>query len=420
MNSTVDTHAPQGFRPVPRTGVIYVMTEAARYGYVRGAPGWANLGQGAPETGIIPGSPDRLTSLSFTTDDLEYAPVDGLPELRDAVAELYNSRYRRGKKSQYTRENVAISSGGRLALTRLVSTLGRGHVGHFLPDYTAYEELLDAFHTFAPIPMLRDPDRGYLFSPEDLEREIQGRGLSAVLLSNPCNPTGKVIHGEELAAWVRTARELECALIVDEFYSHYLYGAPLKSGQSVSAVEFVEDVNSDPVVIFDGLTKNWRYPGFRVSWTVAPKPIIEAIASAGSFLDGGCARPMQLAAVRLLDRANADREANAIQSSFLAKRELMLEGLQSMGIKVSPAPEGGFYCWGDLSGLPAELNTGMRFFRKALEVGVIVVPGVFFDINPGKRRPDRASRFGSFARFSFGPGFEEVSFGLDRLRSLLS
>ena len=43
----------------------------------------------------------------------------------------------------------------------------------------------------------------------------------------------------------------------------------------------------------DGLTKNWRYPGWRVTWTVGPKSVIEAVASAGSFLDGGGSKPMQ-------------------------------------------------------------------------------------------------------------------------------
>ena len=61
----------------------------------------------------------------------------------------------------------------------------------------------------------------------------------------------------------------------------------------------------------------------------------------------------------------------------------------------------------------------MNFFRRALDVGVIVVPGVFFDINPGKRRPDRVSRFGHYARFSFGPSMEEVHFGLQQLKKLI-
>lgn len=410
------TTPTSGFRPVPRTGVIYVMTEAARHGYTPGSADWINLGQGAPETGPLPGAPDRLTNFRVSIADLEYSPIDGLPELRDAVARLYNERYRKGKKSQYTRDNVAISSGGRVALTRLVSTLGRTNVGHFLPDYTAYEELLDAFGTFVPIPVLLDQKAGYRFGPDELEKEILGRGLSAVLLSNPRNPTGQLLAGDELAAWVGVGRSVGCTLIFDEFYSHYIYG---QNRLSLSAAEYVEDVDSDPVVIVDGLTKNWRYPGFRVSWTVGPRSIIESIASAGSFLDGGCPRPMQVAALPLVNRETADMEAAAIQKSFGEKREIMINGLTSLGIGVSPPPAGAFYCWGSLENLPESLNGGMRFFRKALECGVIIVPGQFFDINPGQRRPDRPSRFRKFARFSFGPSKQEIEKGLEKIARLI-
>lgn len=407
---------PPGFRGIPRTGVIYVMTEAARRGYRPDAPDWANLGQGAPETGELPGAPARVNQVDISEADHEYAPVDGLPELREAVAAHYNARYRQGKKSQYTAENVAISAGGRSALTRVVAALGRIHVGHFLPDYTAYEELLDSFGTFSPIPVLLDPDRHYAFSVSELRDEILGRGLGAVLLSNPCNPTGRLLSGRELEGWVGAARELGCALILDEFYSHYVYNTP---GLSVSAAAAVDDVDSDPVLIVDGLTKSWRYPGWRVAWTVGPKAIIEAVGSAGSFLDGGCARPMQRAAVPLLDRSVADQEARALQKVFRDKRRRMIDGLEALDIRVDPPPQGGFYCWGSLSRLPGELSGGMRFFRAALEQGVIVVPGEFFDINPGHRRAERPSRFRQYARFSFGPSLEVIERGLAGLGRLL-
>ncbi|MCP4807974.1 MAG: pyridoxal phosphate-dependent aminotransferase [Proteobacteria bacterium] len=400
------------FRPVPRTGVIYVMTQARKAGWRPEHPDWANLGQGAPETGELPGAPARITQIDLETPHHQYAPVDGLLELRQAVAELYNSRYRQGKASQYTADNVAICAGGRLGLTRLVSTLGFVNVGHFLPDYTAYEELLGSFHSFVPIPVALDPETQYGFGPEALEKEILGRGLSALLISNPCNPTGKMLHGEALARWVRTSRDLGCALMVDEFYSHYNY---VGDGLTVSAAEFVDDVDRDPVVILDGLTKNWRYPGWRVSWTVGPRDVIEAVGSAGSFLDGGCAHPMQRAALPLLAREVADAEAHALQRAFRAKRSRMLEGLEALGIRVDLAPQGGFYCWGELSRLPEGLRTGMDLFRAGLDQGVIVVPGEFFDIDPGHRRPDRASRFARFARFSFGPSMVTVERGLKSL-----
>jgi aspartate/methionine/tyrosine aminotransferase len=128
---------------------------------------------------------------------------------------------------------------------------------------------------------------------------------------------------------------------------------------------------------------------------------------------------MQIAALPLVSREVADQEARAIQKSFGEKRQLMLSGLEKLGIIVDPAPLGAFYCWGDLRNLPQGLNTGMEFFRKALDNGVIIVPGEFFDINPGQRRPDRPSRFQSFARFSFGPPREEIVRGLGRLKRLL-
>lgn len=410
------------FRQVPRTGVIFVMSEAATRGYYYGNDEWANLGQGAPETGQIEGGPPRINTISLVDADHEYAAVPGLWELREAVANLYNRRYRQGKASQYTAENVSISSGGRLALSRVAAALDRMHVGHFLPDYTAYEELLDQFDRFIPIPTPLDPERGYNFSAHELEAEIIARGLSAVLLSNPCNPTGKLIGGSQLEQWVDVGRRLHSYLIFDEFYANYIWD-PVAASQncgSVSAAQYVQDVNKDPIILLDGLTKNWRYPGWRVGWTIAPKDVIDGLGSVGSFMDGGASHPMQKAAIPLLDYDNAEAEAASIRRVFGGKRSYMLRRLVSMGVRVNVAPAGSFYVWGDVSGLPAPIADGMRFFQHALEEQVIVVPGQFFDVNPGKRRSGIVSRFETYVRFSFGPDMPTLKRGLDRLEDMIT
>jgi len=419
------------FRPVPRTGVIYVMAEAGKRGFRYGHPDWCNLGQGAPETGELPGCAPRLSQIDLDPERSEYAPVAGTSDLREAVAELYNHRYRRGMASRYTAENVAIAAGGRVALTRIATALGRVNLGHLLPDYTAYEELLDVFRAFVPIPIVLHERDGFRLSPEVLREAIIGSGLGAILLSNPCNPTGRLIAGEDLRRWVTTAGKLGCALIIDEFYAHFIYGPPsLRSGhdgelpRSVSACAWVEDVDRDPVVVIDGLTKNWRYPGLRLSWTVGPKAVIERVTSAGSFLDGGAPHCIQRAALPLLEPDLADREAAAIQAAFSVKRKVMLERLAAMGIGVAGSddggPEGAFYCFADLRNLPEPLNDGMAFFRKALDQQVITVPGVFFDVDPGKRRDHIASRLAGFVRLSFGPELEQVECGLARLAKLVA
>jgi len=408
-------HSFSGFKPVPKTGVIYVMTEASRRGFNEERPQWSNLGQGAPETGLIPGSPERLVNIRINDAAYEYAPVGGLRALREAVAQLYNERYRTDKKSKYTADNVAIGSGGRLALTRVVSTLGASHVGHFIPDYTAYEELLGSFGTFTPIPISLSPENSYEFTAEDLEKEIQGKGLSALLLSNPANPTGNVIRDQILKDWIIVARDLECALLFDEFYSHYLYEG---EKHSISAAEYVDDVNQDPVIIFDGLTKNWRYPGLRISWTLGPAPLIEAITSAGSFLDGGASHPTQQAILPLIKKSHADQEAISIRKHFVQKKDYLFSRLQELDIKLTE-PQGSFYCWGDLSNLPSSLQNGYNLFEGLLKKKTIIVPGIFFDINPGKRRPKRSTRFANFARFSFGPPIEELERGMNMLEELI-
>jgi len=411
--------APQAFRPVPRTGVIFVTAEAQKRGFDPTSTDWCNLGQGQPETGELPGAPPRIHALAVDPADQEYAPVAGLWELREAIAAHYNRTYRRGLPSQYSAENVSVSGGGRTSLTRAAASLGLINLGHFLPDYTAYEELLDVFKAFTAIPILLDPERGYAFPPDALKKEILGLGLSAVLLSNPSNPTGKVVQGAEMETWVELARGLDCALLIDEFYSHYVWTTDPRAPAPVSAAAHVKDVNKDPIVLFDGLTKNWRYPGWRVTWTVGPRPVIEALSSAGSFLDGGGSKPLQRAALPLFEPGLVRQELQAIHDAFRPKRDRMLQGLKALGIGVSAAPEATFYVWGDLARLPPPLNDGMGLFRAALDHRVITVPGEFFDINPGKRRRGRVSRFRGHARFSFGPSMEVVERALERLADVV-
>jgi hypothetical protein len=299
----------------------------------------------------------------------------------------------------------------------VVAALDNINLGHFIPDYTAYEELLTGFKTFIPIPILLDAGAGYKISLANLRNEILGHGFNVLLMSNPANPTGQLAEGNELKAWVRTARELRCTFILDEFYSHYIYTGSPSDSKIVSAAAYVDDVNRDPVIIVDGLTKNWRYPGWRMSWTLGPKSVIEAIASAGSFLDGGANHPFQHQAIHLLDPEVTLAETRAIQSEFRKKRDFVLERVTDMGIEVESDPEGAFYVWANLSHLPPPLNDGLGFFRAGLEHKVITVPGVFFDVNPGRRRPK--ARYQHYCRISFGPEMASLERGMDGLAKMI-
>uniref|UniRef100_A0A7S3D789 Aminotransferase class I/classII large domain-containing protein n=1 Tax=Palpitomonas bilix TaxID=652834 RepID=A0A7S3D789_9EUKA len=412
----------KAIRDVPKTGVIWATERASKYGYFAGNEEWANFGQGMPQVDPIPNQPPRKETITFDVDHKEYAPTTGTKELRQKVADYYNELYRKDKDSKYTWENVCITPGGRAGITRVMSILGNVQVGYFLPDYTAYEQALSLFRRFVPIPLLHNEEI-LKKSTTEFREDVTGRGIGAVLLSNPSNPTGKFVDGPHLKELVDMSRENDVFMIMDEFYSHYMYctdeeGKPCY-GETVSSARYVNDVNEDPVVIINGLTKNWRLPGWRMCWVVGPKEIVEALGSAGSYLEGGANNPLQKEAIPLLDHDFVKKDILALQQHFRAKRDYIIPELEAMGIKVHH-PEATFYLWCSLEDLPSPLNDGIHFFEEAIKEKVIFVPGVFFDINPGRLRQVHQSKFNKFIRISYGPPLEELKRGVEALKRVIS
>lgn len=402
-------------------GVIWVVAEANKLGFRNGHPDWANLGQGQPEVGPVDGAPPRINWVTLELADHAYGEVGGIPELRDAIAQHYNRLYRSDQKSRYTKDNVSVASGGRLALSRIMATLGDIRIGYQVPDYTAYEDLI-GYHSdrLTPIAVPTGPKTGFVLSPSEFGKAIQKEKLQAFLMSNPCNPTGQVIRDAELAGYLKAANSKKCTLILDEFYSHFIYDEEGKPAAGpVSAAPYIKDVQQDKVLLVDGLTKGFRYPGWRLGWVVGPVEIIENINRAASAIDGGPSLPAQRLAMKALEPERADQETAAVRSLFARKRALMINGLEAMGIVCEHPPQGTFYVWADISKLKKPFNEAEKFFQAALEKKVLTVPGHLFDVNPGGKNPPRKA-FKNWVRFSFGPTEAKINMGLERLTEMLA
>jgi hypothetical protein len=128
------------------TGVIWCTERAYEHGFLENPDEWANLGQGAPEVDDeIEGSFERPKEIDVSMTGREYGPTAGIKSLRAAVANLYNAHHRAGKASKYSWENVCIVPGGRAGLIRIAAVLNNAYLGFFIPDYTAYNEMLSLF-----------------------------------------------------------------------------------------------------------------------------------------------------------------------------------------------------------------------------------------------------------------------------------
>ena len=317
-------------RPIPYMGVIWVVAEAMKLGFNNGDPQWCNLGQGQPEVGEMDGAPPRLCHIEMQPGAHAYGPIGGTQELRQAIADHYNRLYREKRASKYGPDNVSVGAGGRLLLSRVFACLAAGKVGYQVPDYTAYQDYFDYnAGRIEPVLIPTSVENGFGLPAADFDAAVAEQGLAAYLVSNPCNPTGRVIAGDELKAYVSTARTRDCTLILDEFYSHFIYDREGNRGVGpVSAATHVDDVNADPVLIVDGLTKSFRYPGWRVGWVVGTVPVIEVINRAASAIDGGPGQPIQRAAREVLRPERADQETRALRQVFARKRNLMVERLR--------------------------------------------------------------------------------------------
>ncbi|PHH53890.1 Aspartate aminotransferase [Ceratocystis fimbriata CBS 114723] len=399
------------------TGVVWCTERAAEYGYLEAPDTWANLGQGAPEVeDEIKGCFPRPSTIDVSMAAREYGPTAGIRPLREAVAKMYNEHHRQDKESKYTWENVTIVPGGRAGLIRIAAVLGNSYLSFFMPDYTAYNEMLSLFKNFAAVPVPLNENDDYQIHAEKVEEEI-ARGTSVILTSNPRNPTGRVVANPELSKIQDICRG-RATFISDEFYSGYNYTSDC-DGSTISAAENVEDVDEDDVIIIDGLTKRFRLPGWRVAWILGPKEYIKAIGSCGSYLDGGANYAFQQAAIPMLEPDLVREEMIHLQTHFREKRDYVVGRLKEIGFSFKYVPDSTFYIWLNLEGLPDAICDGLNFFQACLEEKVIVVPGIFFDLNPSHRRDLFDSPCHHFVRLSYGPRMEVLKNGCDAIERVV-
>jgi aspartate/methionine/tyrosine aminotransferase len=130
--------------------------------------------------------------------------------------------------------------------------------------------------------------------------------------------------------------------------------------------------------------------------------------------------PFQEAAIPMLEPELVKKEMAALQSHFRDKRDYVVGRLRAMGFSIRYVPDSTFYLWLNLEGLPGPISDGLNFFQACLEEKVIVVPGIFFDLNPARRRDLFDSPCHHFVRFSYGPRMDVLKMGCDGIERVVN
>ncbi|MER5391210.1 pyridoxal phosphate-dependent aminotransferase [Saccharopolyspora sp. NPDC002686] len=385
---TTDALAAAQRANIPPFQVMEVLTAAAARQRTHGDV--LSLAAGQPST-PAPEAVREAAAAALTADPLGYTEQVGLLALREAIVGHYDRTY--GLPVQADDVVVTTGASGAFLLAFLAAFDAGDRVALARPGYPAYRNILSALGCeVVELPC----DETTRFQPtvamlEELDEPVRG-----LIVASPANPTGTVLSDAELAELASWCDANGVQLISDEIYHGLSYGDPLHSAWETSR----------EAVVVNSFSKYWSMTGWRLGWMLVPPRLRRAVdALTGNFTL--CPPALSQHAAVAAFSPEAYEEAAGHVESYRKNRELLLDGLASLGItKVAPA-DGAFYAWADIGHLTDDTSA---FCRRLLdETGVAVVPGADFDPELG----------GRYVRMSFAGSADDIAEAVERLKSWL-
>jgi len=293
-------------------------------------------------------------------DDLQYAPSDGLPALREEIAERRNV-----DPGQVIVTNGA-GEANYLAMARALERDVGDEVIMADPVYTYYPgktQMLGGTERFVPV----GPDD--VLHPDDV-REAASEDTACIVVNTPKNPTGGVLDADAMEGLVRVAEDYDAILVSDETYDHFDYSGTFSSALSV---------DSDHRIVSSSFSKSMAVTGVRVGYAVIPEDLVDLAHSRHMLTNVATNRQGQYAVLKALRETDPDY--------YEANRELLRERIDAFTDALERAgaeyidPDGAFYVMAKFDGFPGTMENSKRLID---ETGVAGMPGEAF----GEARAD--------------------------------
>lgn len=357
------------------------------------------------------GEPDFATPEPITQAAIQalnegkthYTPALGLPELRQAIADFYQSRY----GVTVSAKRIAITPGASGALLLLMAA--RLEAGDELlmadPGYPCNRHFARVFEAHGQL-IATEAQHGFQLTPQQIEQHWQPGTSKAVLMASPANPTGAMISQRELEQIAQQTHALGGELWVDEIYHGLTYhDAPQSKFQGERPQTAL--ALGDDVVVINSFSKYFGMTGWRLGWMVVPEhytPVLERLAQ-NLFL--APPTPSQYGALA----AFSDESLTIMETrrcEMQQRRDYLLTELPKLGFKIPVVPDGAFYIYADAS----ELTQDTQAFCQQLlqDTGVALTPG--FDFG------DQNAHL--YIRFAYTTGIDRLQQAISRIQHWLS
>ncbi|WP_421787677.1 pyridoxal phosphate-dependent aminotransferase [Hyphobacterium sp.] len=341
-----------------------------------------SLGAGEPDFD----TPDHIKQAAIEAiraGKTKYTPVDGIPELKDAIAH----KFKRENQLDYSAEQISVAPGGKpIIYNALVATLNPGDEVVFpAPYWVSYPEMVRLCGG-EPRPIPASIGTGFKITAEQLEKAITPR-TKWLIFNSPSNPTGAGYTRDEIQALTAVLmRHPHVMIMTDDMYEHIVYGD--------FTFSTVAQVNPDlygRTLTTNGVSKAFSMTGWRIGYAGGPKALIASMRKVMSQTTSNACSISQWAAVAALNGPlDFLGERNA---AFLRRRDKMLEDIAACQGLSAPTPEGAFYIFADCAAWigratakGAKLENDVDVCNALLEEeAVAAVPGAAFGGSPGFR-----------------------------------
>ena len=322
-----------------------------------------------------------------------YGPVQGLPELREAIA----SYICQTRGVRVTAENVCVVPGGKpIIFFPMLALLEPGdEVIYPNPGFPIYESMIN-FLGAKPVPIPLIEERGFSFDLDRLRDSLSPK-TKLLILNSPHNPTGGLIPAADIQAIAEMVRDRDLIVLADEIYSRiYFDEAPLSITTFPGMLE--------KTILLDGFSKTYAMTGWRMGYGVMPEWLAQAVNKLMVNSNSCTASFTQRAGIAAL--TGPQDAVTAMVKEFRRRRDAFCAGLNALPGFRCAIPGGAFYAFPNITGTGLASDTLAD--RLLQEAGVAGLSGTAF------------GAYGEgYVRFSIANSYENLMTAVERIRHFL-
>ncbi|MBI1383769.1 MAG: aminotransferase class I/II-fold pyridoxal phosphate-dependent enzyme [Rhizobiales bacterium] len=281
------------------------------------------------------------------------SPAEGAPELRRASRDALFSRW------QLPEHSVLVTAGAKAGLFCALKSGARpgSAVVVVAPAWPSYGDIVRMAGLSAHVYETRARD-GFAIEADGLERAMVASGARTIVLSNPSNPTGRILEPAELMLLTQAAERHDAELIIDESFSDIMF--------EESAWQNSVAPGNRRIVILNSFSKNFHLQGLRVAACLAHQSRAGAIVACHQTLFSAAPSVSQAIALAALD----DKGRIPPSAHYGAAREVALEIIARAGWRLSRGG-GTFYFF-------PSMTDAQRTIAAMQEAGIYALSGAAF------------------------------------------